>query len=270
MKRALSLLLCTSPLLGLEFDPWFNPPLEFHLIPAYVYGQGYKVYSPAGNFDDFGYSHWVECNLEVSPWPNWDVQLQVEAADTDQTAFTFVGGTACIRYNWMDDTVGNPFSLTTGVMFTGIRNVYIQEDSFYFNGHFNTEIGASIGRACYQCQSDLWKQRAWLYAGFGIAEIGAPWFNSFLEWDLRLSETIVWEWQMNFLFNFASDNYLANVPFPGYANLGYKVINLSTDFVFELPNVGELTLYALYNIYGSNTTAYYWTTAIQLDIPFSF
>ncbi len=270
MKRLLSLVLCTSPLFGLEFNPWFNPPLEFHLIPAFFYSQGYKAYSPAGNFKHFGFEYWVECNLEVSPWPYWDIQLQVEAADTNFTPFSFVGGTADIRYNWMDDTAHDPFTLTTGVMFTGIRDIVIQDDSFYFNGHFNTEVGVSVGKTCYQADCDLWTQRAWLYAGFGIAEIGAPWFDGFLEWNLRLSEKVVWEWQMNFLFNFASNNFLANVPFRGYADLGYKVINLLTDFEFELPTIGVLRLYTLYNVYGSNTTAHYWLTAIQLDIPFSF
>lgn len=232
-------------------------------MPGYEYMKDEQVQTPSGQIATDDFEHWSELLLQVSPWFYWDVQLSLAAASSLQWNYQFAEGACMVRYNWMDDTVGAPFTLVTGAKLSFVTSRLLEDIDFFDPAPFNTEFGLAIGK-------DYKYQRAWAYIAYGIGNHGHPWFNSYFDWDIRLSErtTLMWRAQARQGFG---NQYLDDIdPFPGYANLNYQLINLNGALEYELPTCFTTKFFGAYNLHAQNAPKHFWKVGVQLKIPFSF
>ncbi len=267
MKRIWILLLCSS-LHAMNYQPWFNPLLEFQSTSEYEYQYSKTLQSPLGNSEKACNENYVSTNLQVSPWPYWDAQFELDLAGTTSVTFNFAAFQALGRYQWLDDTVGDVMSLTTGVHLLVPRALLLANDSFYYVGHVNVDFNVGVGKAFYCGQSD-WRSRVWLYAGYGVASQGSPWFDTYLEWDQRICERWVYSLTSRFIYGTGSNNINPNLPFPGYASLNFQAINLFMTLSYSLPACGTFSLFGTYNVHARNSPLHFYGGGGVLQIPFS-
>ena len=269
-RAVLTVLFSTTPTLyALDINPWFNPPFEFHLKPLYEYTHDSHLQTSDGTIAITDYENWTQLSLQVSPWCYWDLQLSLAGASASSWNYRFAEGACMIRYNWMDDTVGDRFTLVTGAKLSFVSSRLLSDIDFFDPAPFNTEFGLTAGKAFYKNHKVDWYSRLWTYLGYGIGNHGHPWFNSYFNWDIRLAKNTTWRWELQVRKGFGNEAITITNPFAGYANLDYQIVNFGANLEHAFNNCFTARVFGLYNLHSKNASENFWIAGVQMQIPFS-
>lgn len=266
MKRLLLLLLFTSSLHGAEYAPWFSPLWEIQGDIGVFYTRDKTVQSPKGSFHDPSHDYTLMGSLGITPWPYWNVQVDVCMSRTKEIPFSYEAVYGTVRYQWLDDIRGDPLALVTGVTFSFPAERYLHSYRFAFHGEVNAELHATIGKE-WAC-GDNWWMRGWALGGLGFANRGNGWLHGIAVWEFN-PKCFGWGVFTEALYGLGSQDIIPNVPFEGYASIDHRTVDVGGFLNYELDYLGELTCLCWYNAYARNFILHNWGLALNLLIPFS-
>lgn len=266
MKRLGFLLLLAFPLHATEYAPWFSPLWEFQGQLSYSYDHEENVQSPKGNFRALSNDHTLRSSLGVTPWPYWNVEVEFLFTKTSDIPFSYEAVYGTIRYQWLDDIRGDPIAFSTGITLSFPGKHYLHDFSFAYHGEINGELHATIGKEWTKGRE--WRTRGWVLGGWGIANRGNGWLHGIAVWEFNLK---CFEWGIftDALYGLGPNDIVPDEPFPGYASIGHRTIDVGSYLNFDLDCWGTLTLLGWYNAYALNFVLHSWGVAVNLLIPFS-
>jgi hypothetical protein len=153
------------------------------------------------------------------------------------------------RYFLLDDVIGDPVSLVTGLTASKIFRASKRNVAIFDHGGIACEAHVAVGKEL-SCEQ-FWTSRAWGVLGLGVADVGSPWLRANLVWERN------W-WNIHRLKVFADTVWgfggkrLCIYPFHGYGSVNYQAVDVGIRYGFIFPNNSILYAGYAYRVYGRN------------------
>lgn len=252
-----------------EFNPWFGNLFEANLRTSYIYQHYHQISSEDGSFSHSGNNHFLDISLEISPWPDWDAEVEITYADTSDHGFGFEKFTATGRYLFLDDIVCDPVTLAAGFSLSFVNHHFLHDFGIQEHGECELELHVAIGKEIPECYADTWAYHYWAALGIGQSNRGSPWIFSRAEWDINYcdrSEVGVYTY---LLFGLGGRDIQDDEPFKGYADVQHQSIDLGAFYRYYLWDLGAITLDYNYRPFAHNFPEHAHTVKATLLFVFS-
>jgi hypothetical protein len=236
--RKLILLLPVS-LCALDMEPWFCNLYEFTFTPSYTYSRYRDVQNGHPQLKGVSNDHLLRFDFTVSPSPNWEVDAEVEFADTPRQSMGLRSGALQAKYLWLDDVMGDPVSLTTGVSARGVSRHSVRDVSSPYHYYGNFEINSSVGRE-WDRGFD-WRLRLWGFGAVGMANRGSPWARAFAMFQGNLHSAHRFGVFTEGYFGFGGQKRVNVDHFEGYAKIHHQSIDLGVEYTYVFEVWGHLS-----------------------------
>lgn len=266
MRRILFLIM---PIMAcaLEVQPWFGDCLEFHFLGSYAYSFFDKVEKGIPQLKDTFQSNVISLSLDFSPSPEWSIDTELQLADTSKQNFNFRSFAAQARYLWLDDIVGDPIILTTGVNARFTNTDSLRDISCPYHANLDIELNFSLGKEFDV--SDFFAWRFWGYGAIGHANKGSPWVRAILCMETNYED------QHKFaIFGEGSNGYGRHTSvyindFNGYAKIRQKSIDVGMRYGYQLGVYGTLRFSYTRRLLGKSCPENVNTFVFSYLLPFS-
>lgn len=227
-KFALLSFLGAAPLAALPVEPWLGDYYEFFFDGSYTFDYYNRVANALGGPKHSSRDHQVLLGLGFTFPQNVEAYAEIEFARTTRQEFNFRSFGLQGRYLWLDDVIGDPVSLTTGLSMRGVAHYSLKDISCPYAAEFNMELNISAGKE-WSC-GKFWTLHTYGFGAVGIAQRGAPWTRVLLstEWN--------WEDKHRFQlfgrgdFGFGGRNFVNVNHFHGYANIHHQSIDIGATY----------------------------------------
>ena len=254
-------------LFAFTLDPWLTLVAEFEFRPAYSYRYYPSVDRGFNPSSYHSHDQFIDLNLGVTFWPNWDFQVQSDFSHTRKLNWGGQRLGVQLRYLVWDDVVGDPVSLTVGgqVFYVPTRNMRDVSSPYHSQG--NLELGLAVGKEIDQGYH--WLFRFWGFLGAGIANRGYPWLRPILavEGKFHLSHQIKLFSEGYFGFG---DRSRVNIDdFNGYAKIAHRSIDVGLNYTYHFRIWGALGLQYAYRVYAHAFPRHASTFTAEYRFPFS-
>jgi hypothetical protein len=249
-----------------ELSPWYSRYLEIQPKVSYFY-QYYPSICISNKTKHYP-AHNQFVNMSVSgAYDRWSLELESNFADTRHRTWSFSDVRLTLRYQWLDDILGDSFSLVSGC--TLIQDIQLAKHdiSCFYHGCLEGELHVSVGKET-SCQQ-FWVSHLWGVAALGIADEGSPWIKGEVSWDhngwdlhdIKLSVVSLWG---------LGRNNLNPRRFKGYGGIGHYSIDLAVNYHYAFEFGGILGLEYSYRLYAHNCPSQVNTFGVNFIYPFGF
>jgi hypothetical protein len=252
----------------LEVEPWLDVLGQFHFEAAYAYSRYNKVQGAHPGLKHPSNDQLLAFDLGVVPWPNWDADIDMEFAQTPRLAWGFrsVGGQ--VRYQWLDDIIGDPVSLTTGLNLRYASWRALSDVSCPYHSTWNAEFNASVGKEWEQMA--YWVTRVFAFGGVGIANHGSPWLRGIAAVQANQKDKHQYTVFAAGYFGFGRRQDIDIRHFHGYGSIHHQSVDLGIGYRYSFGIWGSLSLEYAYRVYAHAFPAHVNWFAISYRLPFSF
>lgn len=250
MRRLASLLLlCTfSTLSGTDLKPWFPRYLEIQSSFTYWHQQ-YSSVSEGDRSkrwrsqDDF-----FTVGLEAA-YDTLCGELEATLASTKHRHFGADNIRATLRYQILDDILGDTVSLVAGATLSQVFSQALKDVSVFHHGGVEGELHLSVGRES-TCQ-ETWSSRWWCVGGVGLGDHGSPWLHGECAWEKNWCDT-----QFVRLYGIAlgglGGDSLNVKKFDGYGPIAHRSLDFGAMYRYTFPCWGTLSFTYARRLYAKN------------------
>jgi hypothetical protein len=263
-------LLVLFPLLGsaVEVQPWLGSVYEFHFLGSYAYSRFNKVQGGVPQLTSPFNVNLAYLGLDLTFAPEWAIDGDLQFADTTQMDFNFRTAALQLRYLWMDDLVGDPISITTGVNARATPTWALHDISCPSRSNVDFEVNCSVGKELEASPS--WLFRLWASGIIGQGIAGSPWVAA-----IAAIETNIREQHKLALFavgnnGFGRHSHVFVNHFDGYGRVRYKSIDLAVRYGYRLGVWGTIRAEYAHRFLAKAYPSEVNTWAISYLLPFSF
>jgi hypothetical protein len=233
-----------------ELKPWFGNPFELEGRATYVFQNFQEMQTGEGLVSYVSNDNFLTLSLSTSIWGNWDAEFELTGAQTRAHCFNYDCARLTGRYLWMDDVIGDPFSITSGITLTLPQRISIIDPGSFHHGYFEAEFHTALGRESV-C-GPRWKSRWWLIGGVGIATQGSPWLRAdgvievqhFIGHALELGAYTLW--------GLGGDNIVDLDAFRGYGPIAHRSVDVGFAYLYRFDCWGTLKLGYRRRVYAHN------------------
>ena len=215
LKNLAALLLATfscSCVCATELSPWFGPVLEIEgrancLVEQYSSING-RTRNPFGDFPldkkhirkiQSAWNVFVDVSASLAPTEEWSAEVEAVVADTHHRSFGMDSVLFTGRYRWLNDIVGEPVSLSTGLSLIRVFKPARHDLAVFHHGGIAGEAHVSIGKE-FSCMQ-FWTSRMWAVGAVGLGDIGSAWLRGDVFWEhnwwdrhqVRLFAHTIWD-----------------------------------------------------------------------------
>ncbi len=233
------LLLCPITVCALNREPWFCNVYEFTLTPSYTYSRYRDVQDGHPQLPSVSNDHLLAFDLAVPPSPNWEAGADIEFAETPRQPFGIRSGALQGRYLWLNDCVGDPVSLSTGISARGVSHHSLKDVSSPYHSNVNFELNTSIGREWDQGFD--WRLRLWGFGAIGMANRGFPWGRAFATFEGNIHHHRLGLFS-EFYAGFGDHALVNTRHFLGYAFIRHRSLDLGIQYTYAFEIWGHLSL----------------------------
>ena len=260
-------ILIHSLLFSLELKPWFDPMFELQSRVATI-GQLYTFVDtkeglkkhPAGNF-------FLDLEFYSTLWQNWSVEVEAVTAATRHRTFGPDTLSLTGRYLWLDDVVGDPLSLTTGVTLYKVFKPARRDLSVFHHGGIEAELHAAVGKEA-SCLG-RWRSRVWAVAGFGIGDLGSPWMRADAHWEHRWCDLHQLRLSLLSILGLGQRSLKHLDHFHGYGPIQHHSVDAGVRYTYLFDHGIALNAEYAFRLYARNCPAYVHFILVILDYPVS-
>lgn len=266
MKKWLIGLLLFLPFYGQTVDlkPWYPRSLQLQGIVDYRYQSYNRLDAPGKNRHFSSDDHFVDASL-MAVYDPYSIQLEIEFADTRKRNFDWdhIGVTG--RYQFLDDNVGDPISLTAGVTLSRAWREALNDISSFHHGQNEAFFHMAIGKQ--SIHGSTWSDRWWGIIGLGIADRWTPWIvaNAAYEWNQY--DPHRFKVYINTLWG-CGGSKLRLKDFGGYSRVNHKSIDIGAAYLYEFEFFGTVSLSYSRRVYAHNFPDNANILTIQYNYPF--
>jgi hypothetical protein len=227
------LILITTPLLSLEQKPWLGDQWEFKFIPTYTYSRYRNVQGAHPQLRSVSNDNVLSLDLGWMPGENFDIYAELEFAKTPRMK-GFRSGALQGRYLWMSDVVGDPVSLTTGLVVRGVSGKGLRDVSTPYHAQADFELHSAVGKEWGDEMT--WGFRSYALAAVGMANRGYPWARGLISIAGNFHDQLRLNIFTEGYFGFGPERVVNTRHFNGYANVYHQSIDVGAqfDYLFDI------------------------------------
>lgn len=238
LKKAL--LLLPISLSALQVQPWFHEIYEFTFTPSYTYSRYRDVQNGHPQLKSASNDHLIAFDLGISPMQKWDVDADLEFADTPRQSLGFRSSALQLRYQWLDDIAGDPVSVTTGISGRGVGGHSLKDVSCPYHSYANFELNSAVGKEWDT--GPFWFLRTFGFAAVGMANHGFPWMRALIDLEGNLHHTHRLGLFAEGYFGFGDKTRVHVDHFRGYSSLRHQSIDVGLKYTYAFQIWGRLSL----------------------------
>ena len=254
-------------LFGLDRVPWFCTIWEFAFTPTYTYSRYPKVQHGVPHLQNPSNDQLLSLNLDVSPATNWQLATEVEFADTPRQAMGLRSIAFQARYLLLDDILGDPVSLTTGLVVRGVSEHSLKDVSCPYHSDINFEINTAIGREWDH--GFEWKVRVFGGASAGMANRGFPWMTGFAMIEGQVHQTNRIGLFLDAAAGFGGRRDVFINHFHGYADIGHRNLDIGVKYTYVFDIWGHFSVSYARRIYARSFPEQVNFFTVSYMLPFS-
>lgn len=224
------LILCTTVVNAIDYKPWYGRIFEID-ASADILMQGFThVDTKHGSGKHSEFDAFIDLSASMEVWDGIAAQLEVIAAQTREHHFNMDAIRLTGKYQWLNDIIGDPVSLSTGLTLSTIFPACRRNLATFDHGGIGCEGHIAVGRevSCMQ----FWTSRLWGVFAMGIADVGSPWLRANFAWEhnwwdrhrLELAADTIWG---------LGRNGLDLHHFHGYGPVQYQAVDLALRYNYQ-------------------------------------
>lgn len=248
-----------------ELRPWTDRDLEIQSRTTYLLQSFSDVSAPHGPTHYGSNDSFLTFSLPLS-FVQYSIELEATAAATRRHSFNMDNVKLTGRYQWLNDVIGDPVSLITGLSISEVFRRGRHDIGIFHHGSFETEAHISIGKevTCYQ----FWTSRWWSILGLGMGDVGFPWIRLDGGWEQNWWDLNKMQIFGHSLWGLGNRNLSLVRHFPGYGKIQHQSIEIGTRYSRLFECGLTVSLEYAYRIYSKNCPRNVNLFLVQLHYPF--
>lgn len=222
-----------------QLEPWLGNNLELESRFTYFLESYQRIETSKGKTKRPTDDSFYTLSLGTSAFDLLAAEIELVLSDTRSHSFDWDCVRLTGRYALLDDIIGDPVSLITGITVTQASTAGLHDISSFHHGKIEAELHASIGQEL-SCDR-FWTSRWWSVFGVGLADVGSAWIrangvyekNWWNQYQARLFVNTLWGF---------GHNRLKLHAFHGYGPIHHQAIDLGASFTYCFAFSGTLSL----------------------------
>lgn len=262
----LASLLLFSTAFTTDYKPWYGRVLELNanldvLMQAFDHVDSHHSSGIRKEFDTF-----IDLSASMAVWESIAAELEFVALESRHRSFGMDAIRFTGRYRWMNDIVGDPVSLSTGVTLSTIFPPARRNIATFDHGGVACEGHIAVGRemSCLQ----YWTSRLWGVFAVGIADVGSPWLRGNIAWEHNWCDTHRVQLSADSIWGLGGD-HLNQRYFHGYGSVGYQAVDLGVRYSYQCNYGPLLSIGYGYRVYARNSPQNVNFVLVRLEYPIS-
>lgn len=250
-KCATALFLClffTSLLQGIELKPWYSRALNVQGILDYRFQTYPSVATSHKNGHYSSDDQFVDGSF-IFVYEPYSIQIETLLANTKKRSFDWDNISLTLRYLCLDDNIGDPFSLTTGLTLGRAWREAVNDISSFHHGRNEAFFHVALGKQKIQGASFL--SRWWTVLGIGTADRWTAWLVANAAYEWNYFEPHRFGIYVNSLWG-CGTHALKVEDFGGYGPLDHRSVDIGIRYTYELDYYGSLNISYARRVYASN------------------
>lgn len=249
LKQLLFCFLFPMLLGATELTPWLERDLELQPRVTWLHQKFSKIYTPHRTFRRSANDSFYTLSMEVTGL-DYGVEVEVSVAHTqhqrnDCDNFRLTG-----RYRWLNDILGDPVTLTTGVTYIQAFRHSLYDISSFHHGKTECEAHVVIGKE-YSTLS-TWNSHWWAVFALGLGDHGSPWLRGEAAWEKNWCDQQRVRVFMHALCGCGGNNIHHIDHFHGYGAIRHRSIDLGARYSYRFCFDGVLSLEYARRVYAQN------------------
>lgn len=180
--------------------------------------------------------------------------------------FDLEGAVAAGRWLLMNDIIGDPVSLTTGVALAYSPNKASKNSSLLRHAPFEAELHFAVGREV--TSRATWSSRWWGFGACTFSSKGNPRAEGFLTWEKNFQDKHRLGFFGDYLYGLGSRKLSSIEQFDGYRSLGYRTFKGGIAYTYVMDVWGEVTAKYSRSFYEKYMPEDRERLSLQLFLPF--
>lgn len=250
---------------SLMIEPWLDDLWEFQFIPDFSYSYYPRVNHGVGHFSPSN-DQLLSLGLGATVTESLATDLEIGFAHTPRER-GFQSGAVQGRLLWLDDIIGDPISLTTGLSFRGVMHHWLSDVSCPYHGEFNAELNTAIGKEW--SQDAFWYLHLFGFGALGMANRGLPWARASLFFEVNQQDRQQWEFSAESYFGFGVRQEVFVNHFHGYGSIHHQCIDLGFAYSYLFDFWGKLSVGYKYRVFAHSFPEHMQTFILRYQLPFS-
>lgn len=252
-----------------EFAPWFGPAFlpELRLSAAYQNFAKIDSHHHALHYPGKDFFADLSLSIALDPVVLWPLSVEIESVGSrthhhslNFDCFKFTG-----RYQWFDDIVGDPFSLTSGISLIFPFEKGLTDISSFHHGCFEYEGHVAFGKekAC----RENWIFRHYGLLALGSSDRGSPWLRGGYFLENKVCGPLFFQAFLEGLMGFGK-RHLHKHHFQGYGAIQHRSIDGGIKLSYSLDYYGVIALEYRRRLFARNFPLR--TNWLQLSLIYPF
>lgn len=248
-------------------QPWLENVYEFRFDVDYTFSFYNRVANALGSDKHSSRDNQIFLGLGFTPSEYWDTDVQLELAATTRQSFNWRSAAGQIRYLWLDDVVGDPVSLVTGLRVRGVNSQSLKDISCPYPAAFNLDLNVAVGKEWSRWS--FWRFHTYCLAALGFSNKGPPWTYLYFSFQGNQEDRRQWELFGRGYFGFGRKNVVNVDHFHSYALIHHQSVDAGFAYKFLFTSWGTLTFEYAHRFYAHAfpESANYFT--VRYHLPFS-
>ncbi|MBJ7449959.1 MAG: hypothetical protein JHC93_06325 [Parachlamydiales bacterium] len=262
-----SLLAISNIGFSLDYTPWYSETFQPEIGLKYTYSRFHEVKTDGGDFEKTQNDQYLSLWTQLTALPNFNFQIQTDFAHTQQSDLYWEDVAFLGNYLWLEDVVGDPISLSTGLTMTVVPlHIGLKDYSVVHHSNLDTEFTLCLGKEfSYRYQ---WLARFWAYVGIGQGIEGNPWLDGQIAFEQQVFERNILSFYAFASKGLGHKEWLDS--FPGYAKLDYEYFMGRAKYTHEFDLGGSFSLEYSRRFYVKNGPIKTNSWMISFNWPLAF
>ncbi len=253
---------------GVDQLPWFEDTLEIQWRTGYYY-QHYN-YVNADGHDVYwrGRDHIVSTSLAIAPFPHWSAELEVAGGRTSDWDVSLHRLVAQLRYRWMDDVVGEPLSVVSGLQirapFKAAQRSLSTPDHSYmeFEGHL------AVGKE--MAKWERWYARTWFVVASGVGVTGKCWVRAEGSVEGQSGGGHMLRLFSRSQLGMGDETLDLSESFRDYGDIRYRFVDVGARYTVPFDYIGSLDIEYCYRVWAREFPVRAHLVQVAWVYPFGF
>ncbi len=253
---------------GLDREPWLTDQWEFNFRPTYTYSYYPSVEGALQHHQKTSHDNFLTFDLGVCPTPSLSCDIDLEFADTPIQKMGYRSLAFQVRYQFLDDIVGDFATITTGAYVRGVSRHSLKDPSCPYHSDINGALNLSLGKEWGNGQ--YWQMRAFGYVDGGMANHGSGWTRYLISFQTNTHNRHRFGIFNEGYFGFGNQESLNIDHFHGYGSIHHQSLDVGARYSYVFRIWGHFTLMYTRRVYAKlfPQDANFFT--LSYTLPFSF
>jgi len=263
------LLLLFLPLFGMatELKPWFGNDYEVELRATLLQQTYNKVEVPDSKSFKHSENDGFMTLSAAYPFGRYCGEFEATGALTRHQRCGWDNFRLTGRYQWLNETEGDPFSIVTGLTFTEPYSRALHDISSFHHGHIEGEAHLSFGKKYGYPTTNQYRFRWWNVVGFGISDVGSPWVRGDAACEYNHEETHQLRTFINTLWGMGKNN-IREHHFKGYGKIRHKSVDVGIRYGYTTECWGTLSIQYARRVFAYNFPENANLVSLEYYLPF--